>query len=171
MKCLLLLILFTPIELFSQQDHYQIYITPRYPSYGFGDNGVFGFELNQSSIKRSLFNSSYNTEISCLDSLNELTYISCDTLGIESFLSEVLDHNVKFRKPRIVIFRSLEHDTIMIDENHMVKLGDKVFLLNEKGISFFYSLMPVDIRLNWLIGRRQMKTIDLDKLKTGKASN
>lgn len=155
------------MKLLSQQEKYQIYITPRYPSYGFGDNGAFRFKLNKSNIKRPVYYSSYNTELDCLDSLNELVYMSCDTSTIiESFFNNSLNDDAKFRVPRILILRGLECDTVMIDENHMVKIGNEIFMLSQKGIDFFYALMPLDIRLNWLIGRREMKTIDIQKLKS-----
>lgn len=41
----------------------QIYITPRYVDYGWGDNGVFHFKLRKKSIKSLYEDKSYFTPI------------------------------------------------------------------------------------------------------------
>lgn len=134
----------------SSQGLSSIYISPRYPAYGFGDNGVDRFRGDKKTVKRHSVYASYSIAQN-QDSLNELFYLEIpDTIPWREFLVENED-TLTYGGPRIIVENSMGYsDRILIYQNLVVKIGDQHYLLNEIGFEFFIALMPADIKENWL---------------------
>lgn len=143
----------------SAQTEFEIYIGPRYPSYGFGDNGLLRFDLDQTSVKKRWKSSSYYIETP-IDSLFELFFIDHVTnIDLESFLDS-LTEEVTFLRPRIILFQGIgsRRKEILIDENFSVKYDDHIYQLNRLGQAFFLSIMPPDLKENWSLKEKKLKT-------------
>lgn len=150
---------------FSQIISSEVYFTPRYPSYGFGDNGLFRFKLNSSTIKRPLIYASYNVDIENLDTINELFYRVIDEkIDFRNYLVDASPvDSIFFKYPRIMMITHYNglSDTLLIDENFVVKRKNEICELNANGAIFLLNLMPLDIRRNWMVGIKGIKAVRL----------
>ena len=136
----------------------QLYITPRNVNYGWADNGVYKFSLEQASIKVPYSKRSYSTQV-ITDSLYELFYIKFSkTINLNRLIenSHSTLKNTKFLFPRILLIvdNGNKKDTLSIDRNFSVFYEKQVFLIDKKLESYLLQKMPIEIRDNWIFDRR-----------------
>jgi hypothetical protein len=168
MKVFLILFLtLVSFSTFSQIDSIEVYITPRFPNYII-NKGVFKFKLNRSAIKYPLLYTSYNVDDNNLDSLNELWYVVIkEKITFKNYLDDITPNDsILFERPRIMLINHCNgiSDTILIDDNFIVKRNDDLLKLNANGVIFILNLMPLDIRSSWMHNNKRVKTIDLNRI-------
>jgi hypothetical protein len=62
-------------------------------------------------------------------------------------------------QPRIAILYSKDStQTAFIDDTFLVSMNGKRYRLNEEGITYFLGLMPPDLKENWLIKERTLRS-------------
>jgi hypothetical protein len=158
MKLLIAVFIGITLKASAQNDSTSIYITSRFPEYGFGDNGVFRYKFKPKTIKRSALTASYGIA-SEADSVTELYYYSMKgKLNWNPYLVPVADSLVT-GQPRIAILYSKDStQTAFIDDTFLVSMNGKRYRLNEEGITYFLDLMPPDLKENWLTKERKLRS-------------
>lgn len=126
----------------------EIYITPRFVrSSGWSEPGIFLFRLNRQSIKFPYKELNYNTKY-VRDSMYGLFYTKVQ-IPTKLFSELIPLQNQEFGIKRIMIVHSTE-DTLFIDNKYNV-ISNKGYFLPSKDLKkFLESLMPIEMRDNWI---------------------
>ena len=131
---------------YSQNSHFaDIYITPRRVNYGWGDNGIFEFELKKKSIKVPSKERTYMM-LTPKRRVYELFYTRVKIS--DSLYQNLTPVNKKLGTERIIILAS-QKDTIFIDTYYNVGIKGKCYEISNEFKDFLEKLMPITIRENW----------------------
>ncbi|WP_153797444.1 hypothetical protein [Foetidibacter luteolus] len=147
----LLLLLFVSATIKQKKTKISCYLTPRNVNYGWADQGLFRFNLEQKSIFAPYNKRTYQTGVES-DSLHELFYF-------EDFIADSLlsfsgadTTNEKFIFARMLIIKKQQSncDSFLIDRNYNVLYQEHTYKLKESLKRYLINKMPKDIQLNWV---------------------
>ena len=142
--------------IYSQNDvqkklNADIYMTPSNPHYGFGDKGIYRFNLKAKSIVVPISKSSYWKTIQKKDSVYELFYTNCffDTILLDSI---VFDSTLLFDNVRILIILNNNDivDSLEIDCDFNLKIKNKTYKTKKDFQLFLLQKMPEEIYEQWV---------------------
>ena len=131
----------------------EMYLTPKDPDYGFYDNGVYQFELNQKSYKESYKDRSYNV-ITEKDTLHELyyadMYINNKTVR-KMFFQKDTDSTFLYQvRGLFLIYQNDKVDSVLVDGYSTVFSKGRFYSLNKELLFNSIDNIPLELYENWM---------------------